>query len=62
MGSIAYVFNNGNVHWMNTDGQLHRIDSPEFERADWYKAWIIEGNWYSEEEWRKKVAATKKEK
>jgi hypothetical protein len=38
------------IRWYNDKDQLHRLDGPAVERSDGYKAWYIEGQRMTKEE------------
>jgi len=52
------------VEWAGTkvwyiNGKRHREDGPAVEWADGYKSWYLNGEYLTEEEWKKKVSPVK---
>lgn len=59
--TTPYVTHNGSIIWVNAKGHWHRINGPSVEYANGSKEWRIEGECYTEQEWRKKVKQIKKD-
>ena len=49
------VDNGGTIRWHNERGQLHREDGPAVELANGYKAWYLNGQFLTEEEFNKRT-------
>ena len=60
MSEIVYevTIENGNTYW-RIGGKLHRLDGPAYEGTNGYKWWHIDGEEYTEEDFRKKIAKMK---
>ena len=50
---IVKVYDNGDIYWY-LNCELHREDGPAIEEADGYKAWFLNGNRLSEEEFNQR--------
>ena len=54
----AEEFSDGTKVWFK-NGKLHRLDGPARECTDGYKQWAIEGIYYTEDEFNKKIKNSK---
>ena len=50
------------IEYLNEKGYLHRLDGPAIEGRNGYKAWYLNGIYYSEQEWQQEVIKIKLER
>ena len=49
------VFDNGNIYWLNKDGQKHCEHGPAVKNPNGDKWYYLQGVWLSKEEWEKRL-------